>query len=103
MTIKTTITCPLGSDCEKIGEDGTLHRCAWYQRLEGVDAQGKTQDENRCAIAWMPILMVEQVRGLAGVQAATESQRNVNNTGLNLVASALNKASKTKTITGEVS
>ena len=36
MTIKTTITCPLGSQCEQIVSE-TLHRCAWLVTLAGTN------------------------------------------------------------------
>lgn len=76
MTIKTTTTCPLGSQCEQIvGE--TLHRCAWLVTLAGTNpTTGETVDEQGCAIAWMPVLLIENSKQQRSTAAAVESFRN---------------------------
>jgi len=56
------ITCPLGSKCEEI-KDNQMHRCAWYTKLEGKNPQN-LQDVNEyaCAIAWLPLLSIQNTR-----------------------------------------
>ena len=76
MTIKTTTTCPLGSQCEQIiGE--TLHRCAWLVTLAGLNpTTGETLDEQGCAMAWLPVLLIENSKQQRSTAAAVESFRN---------------------------
>jgi len=70
------ITCPLGAKCEEIREN-RLHRCAWYTQIRGKDPQSEdTIDEWRCAIAWQPILLVENAQTNRGQTQAIESFRN---------------------------
>ena len=87
------ITCPFGSDCSGI-KDNRQFRCRLYVKIVGTDAQGNDRDEYDCAISWQPVLMVEQIRGLSGVQAATESARNGTMAGLHAVAQSVDSASK---------
>ena len=74
MEIKTV--CPLGSVCEKAA-DGVIERCAWYVNIRGKDPQSEQEiDEWRCAMAWQPILMVENAQTNRGQTQALESFRN---------------------------
>lgn len=76
MTIPVKITCPLGSECEKV-HDGAIHRCAWYTRLAGQDPQtGEMIDEWKCAMSFIPILLVENANTNRGQTAALEDFRN---------------------------
>jgi hypothetical protein len=75
--LEVIVECPLGGKCEYIGDDKKLHRCAWYTHLIGKNPQSEQQvDEWKCAMAWMPLMMVENAQTIRGVQAATESFRN---------------------------
>lgn len=70
------ITCPLGSQCEEI-KDNKLHRCAWYTQLAGQNPQtGEQINEWKCAMAWMPIMMVENAQTNRGQTAAICSMRD---------------------------
>lgn len=77
MAIPVKLTCPLGSTCEEI-KDGAIHRCMWYTCLAGQNPQtGEIiNDEWKCAITWMPIMMVETSNTNRSTAAATESFRN---------------------------
>jgi hypothetical protein len=76
MEIKTVLTCPLGAKCEEI-KDGAIHRCAWYTKLAGTNPNtGETVDEHGCAIAWLPMLLVENSMQQRSTSAAVESFRN---------------------------
>ena len=74
--METIITCPLGSQCEEI-RDNKLHRCAWFTKLVGKNPQSEEPiDEWGCAMAWVPIMLVENAQTNRGQTAALESFRN---------------------------
>jgi hypothetical protein len=51
--------------------------CAWFTHLRGTDPnQGKEVDEWACAIAWLPMLLVENSQQQRQTGAAVESFRN---------------------------
>ena len=76
MDIKTVLTCPLGSQCEEV-KDGAIHRCAWYTTLAGTNPNtGDKVDEKGCAMAWLPMLMIENSMQQRSTSAAVESFRN---------------------------
>ena len=76
MEIKTVLTCPLGAKCEEIKGDA-IHRCAWYTKLAGTNPNtGETVDEHGCAMAWLPMLMIENSMQQRSTSAAVESFRN---------------------------
>ena len=93
--IKTVLTCPLGSKCEEI-KDGAIHRCAWFQTLAGTNPNtGEQVDEKSCAIAWIPMLLIENSMQQRSTSAAVESFRNemVQNSEVNqqILLAAANK------------
>jgi hypothetical protein len=76
MSVKTELTCPLGSKCEEI-RNNTLHRCAWFIELAGRNPNtGQEVNERGCAMAWMPVLLVENSQQQRSTAAAVESFRN---------------------------
>jgi len=76
MEIKTILTCPLGAKCEEI-KDNAIHRCTWYTKLAGVNPNtGEQIDEHGCAIAWLPMLTIENSMQQRSTSAAVESFRN---------------------------
>jgi hypothetical protein len=76
MPVEIKITCPLGSECERV-VDGVLERCAWYTCLKGKNPQGEDIiDEWGCAIAWLPIMSVEVAQTNRGQTHAIESFRD---------------------------
>lgn len=81
-------TCPLGSECEA-ARDGYIERCRWYKKVVGVDAQGVEHDEWDCAMAWLPILQLENANTNRGVSAAVESLRNTQAKGQAITLGAL--------------
>ncbi len=72
--------CPLGAECEEVKEEAgkqVILRCPWYTMLRGKDPNtGKEVDEWGCAIAWLPILLIENAKEVRQGAAATESFRN---------------------------
>ena len=76
MEIKTVLTCPLNSKCEEI-KDNAIHRCAWFTKLAGTNPNtGEQIDEHGCAIAWLPMLTIENSMQQRSTSAAVESFRN---------------------------
>lgn len=76
MSIEVVPTCPLGHTCEEV-RDGKIYRCRWYVQVAGENPQtGEKVDTWDCAIAWGPVLAVEQARTNRGQTAALESFRN---------------------------
>ena len=73
--MKTILSCPLGHKCEE-ARDGAIHRCAWFTKLAGQLPDGSQADEQGCAMAWLPVLLVENARVVRGTSAAVESFRN---------------------------
>lgn len=76
-SIKIISICPLGmGECEEI-KDGAIHRCAWYTKLAGTNPNtGEVLDEHGCAIAWLPMLTIENSMQQRSTSAAVESFRN---------------------------
>jgi hypothetical protein len=51
--------------------------CAWFTHLRGIDPnKGKEVDEWGCAVAWLPMLLVENSQQQRHTGAAVESFRN---------------------------
>jgi hypothetical protein len=76
MQLETVLTCPLGSKCEE-AKDGKLHRCVWFVQLAGINPNtGEQKDEKGCAIAWLPVLLIENSMQQRSTSAAVESFRN---------------------------
>lgn len=52
-------------------------QCAWFTKVAGYDTNtGKEVEEWQCAIAWMPMLMIENSGQQRQTGAAVESFRN---------------------------
>ena len=76
MELKTVLTCPLGAKCEEIKENA-IHRCVWFQTFAGTNpTTGESVDEKGCAMAWLPILMIENSKQQRSTSVAVESFRN---------------------------
>jgi hypothetical protein len=70
-TIKNGTFCPL------IKKDCVGLTCAWYTRVQGYDVNSGAQvDSYECAIAWLPMLLIENSGQQRSTGAAVESFRN---------------------------
>ena len=66
-----------GSFCPLIKKDCIGLTCAWYTRVQGYDMNSGAQvDSYECAIAWMPMLLIENSGMQRQTGAAVESFRN---------------------------
>ena len=71
MQIKNGTFCPL------IKKDCIGLQCSWFTRVQGYDTNtGNQVDEYQCAIAWMPMLLIENSGQQRSTGAAVESFRN---------------------------
>jgi len=64
--------CPLNNfePCKKLD-------CAWFIQIRGKDPQsGKDVDDWGCAVAWMPMMLIENSQQQRQTGAAVESFRN---------------------------
>jgi len=72
MQMKPKNNCPLHSfdPCKQLD-------CSWFTMVRGTDKNtGKEIDEWACAIAWFPVLMIENSQQQRQTGAAVESFRN---------------------------
>lgn len=66
-----------GTYCPLVKKDCLGLQCAWFTRVQGVDTNtGNQVDEYQCAIAWMPMLLIENSGQQRQTGAAVESFRN---------------------------
>lgn len=71
MQIKAGCYCPL------LKKDCIQTQCSWFTQVRGVNPNtGQEIDEWGCAIAWMPMLAVENAQQSRQTGAAVESFRN---------------------------
>ena len=85
MSIEIKDNCPLNKfkPCKKF-------ECAWYTQIRGTDPNtGKEVDNYGCAVAWLPMLLIENSQQSRQTGAAVESFRNemvdANHTSQNLM------------------
>jgi hypothetical protein len=72
MQLEVKTNCPLDGfkPCRQLD-------CAWFTKLQGTNPQnGQPIDEFGCAIAWLPVLMIENSQQQRQTGAAVESFRN---------------------------
>ena len=93
---ETVLVCPLGAECRTV-KDNKIYQCHWYIKLVGRDPQSmKEHDEWGCAMAWTPILLVENARTNQGQTEALESFRNEIVEGNNQFLGLINQAKALK-------
>lgn len=72
MKLEVKQNCPLNgfAPCKQL-------ECAWFTQLRGQHPQtGADIDEYACAMAWLPVLLIENAKEVRQGAAATESARN---------------------------
>jgi hypothetical protein len=66
-----------GTYCPLIKKDCIGLQCSWFTQVRGHNPNtGKEVDEWACAIAWLPILLIENSQQQRSTGAAVESFRN---------------------------
>lgn len=87
--------------CPLMGGECIEHKCRWFTHVLGRHPQtGKELDHYDCAIAWMPMLLIESTQQTRQAGAAIESFRNEMVRGNEQTQRLLLTAAKTKLIGG---
>ena len=72
MKLEVKSNCPLNNfePCKQL-------ECAWFIQVRGTNPQtGQEVDEYACAVAWMPLLLIENSQQQRQTGSAVESFRN---------------------------
>ena len=66
-----------GTYCPLIKKECIQLQCSWFSQVRGTNPNtGKEIDEYACAIAWLPVLLIENSNQQRQTGAAVESFRN---------------------------
>lgn len=66
-----------GNNCPLTKEECSGLKCAWFTQVRGTNPNtGKEIDEWACAVAWLPVLLIENSNMQRQTGAAVESFRN---------------------------
>ncbi len=66
-----------GNFCPLLKKDCVGLQCAWFTQVRGSNPNtGKEVDEWACAIAWLPVLLIENSQQQRSTGSAVESFRN---------------------------
>lgn len=81
MAKESKVICPMmgGEACVEDGavRNGELVKCRFWVHVMGKNPQtGETTNNGDCAIAWMPVLLIENSKVNRETGAAVESMRN---------------------------
>ena len=67
------LICPL----HKLSMDQVCHRCPWWYQVRGTNKNtGEEVDEWKCAVAILPLLMVETADKVRQADATMQAMRN---------------------------
>jgi hypothetical protein len=95
------VICPMrgGEPCVEDGavSNGELVKCRFWITVMGQNPQtGETVNNGDCAIAWMPVLLIENSKVNRETGAAVESMRNESVTTGQQLTNAIVQAVKNK-------
>ncbi len=66
-----------GNFCPLIGKDCIGLECSWFTQIRGTNPNtGEQIDDWRCAVHWLPFLILESAQQTRQAGAAVESFRN---------------------------
>ena len=72
-----TIKVESGDLCPLLGKDCIGLKCAWFTKVQGKNPQnGQDVEEWACAVAWLPMFILENSQNTRMNGAAVESFRN---------------------------
>ena len=79
-----------GTFCPLMQKQCIEMKCAWFTKLAGTNKNtGEMIDDWGCAVAWLPVLLVENSGETRQAAAAVESLRNENVRGQDATRAAL--------------
>jgi hypothetical protein len=95
------VICPMmgGEECVEDGaiRNGELVKCRLWIHIQGKNPQtGETVNNGDCAMAWMPVLLIENSKVNRETGAAVESMRNESVTTGQQITAALLTAANSK-------
>lgn len=91
-----------GTFCPLLKKDCITHKCCWFTHLRGKNPQSEEAlDEYACAIAWFPILIVENSMMQRQTGAAVESLRNEGVTTGQQITNALMHVAEQKRLSNQ--
>jgi hypothetical protein len=95
------IICPMMGGEECVGDgavrNGELVKCRFFIQVQGKNPQnGQDINQGDCAIAWMPLLLIENSNVNRQTGAAIESMRNESVTTGQQITGALLQAATAK-------
>lgn len=94
------VICPMmGGECVEDGKviNGELVKCRFWIHVTGQNPQtGATIDNQDCAMAWIPVLLIENSKVNRETGAAVESMRNESVTTGQQITGALLQAVQMK-------
>lgn len=75
--MKEITSCPYGHKCEKMVDENTIERCAWYQEIKGENPQtGEPLDKRMCAVTFQNLLLVQLTSGDNDIVQTLNAFRN---------------------------
>lgn len=90
MKLEHKMNCPINKfdPCKQL-------ECAWFMNVRGTNPNtGEPIDEHGCAVAWLPVLMIENSQQQRQTGSAIESFRNemvkANENSLGMIMNAQN-------------
>lgn len=102
MATDKKIICPLlGGKCVEDGSvvDGELVACRFWVYVHGRNPQDGSEVKNGdCAIAWMPVLLIENSKVNRETGAAVEGLRNENISAATMLANTMLHVSRQQAI-----
>ena len=95
------IICPMmgGDECVEDGaiRNGELVKCRFWIHVQGQNPQtGETISNGDCAMAWMPVLLIENSKVNRETGAAVESMRNESVTASQQIVGAMMQVANKK-------
>lgn len=95
------IICPMmgGDECVEDGaiRNGELVKCRFWIHVQGQNPQtGETISNGDCAMAWMPVLLIENSKVNRETGAAVESMRNESVTASQQIVGAMLQVSNNR-------
>ena len=73
------LICPLHKKCVS----KVCHTCPFWTQIRGNNPNtGEAMDTWQCAIAWLPVLLIENAQQTRQAGAAVEGLRNITHAGL---------------------
>jgi hypothetical protein len=90
-----------GTFCPLVKKDCVGLQCAWYTKVAGYDTNtGKDVEDWQCAVAWLPMLLIENSGQQRQTGSAIESFRNEMVMANEMTSNVLISAVKSKMIEG---